>query len=163
MPTSYSIKVEGFPSEAFLRSDDRQRLRNIAGGRTRRFFQKMFDEVKSDTPYPDIAGQYFFEQKTEAATFSFGMGNRSPAFPFIEDDVRAHMPPWGRGTTFAHWAQTHGIPPYLAARSYAQHDHPGKHFLRNVWDRNAAELDKVVEGAVDVFMTRWLQGNLAQD
>jgi hypothetical protein len=161
------LTIEGLPSEAFLRSDDRARLRDIVGHRMRRRFDRLAQQARERTArWQRFAGSYFVRQRTEPTALVFELGNSDPRFPFFEQTTRGEprtYPPWGEGSELADWAARHGIPPFLVARKVKTFGTIGHYIMRDVWDENEADIDSTARGAVTDFMVRWLRGSAATD
>lgn len=78
-----------------------------------------------------------------------GTSQADPIFPFLEYDVRAHWPPFGPDSRFAEWADRVGVKNvYLAAKSYASHDHPGRHLMPKVLQQAATVFKADLAAAV---------------
>ena len=132
----------------------RNLFRDIVGHRLRRRMEKVLADAQRNTPYPDIASQYYIQQRSEGANFSVGIGNRHPIFGYLEYGTRAHWPPWGQGTRLAAWSEARGLIPFMVARSIASHDQPPKKMLNAVWERSADDINSTIDAALDAWLQR---------
>jgi len=163
VPLVYKITVQGMPPDAFFSADERQRFRNIVGGRLRRWFQRLRQEASQRTLFAEFK-DYFIEQKTEGNNLSFAIGNRNPFFQYMEEPTRqgigpSRFPNWRQGSRLADWAGRHGVNPFLAARHVFRFGTRGHRILQTLWDQSAEDLNRTINDAVDAYMRAYAEGN----
>ena len=78
------------------------------------------------------------------------IGEAKKYAPFVEYDTRPHWPPIG---AVQGWADRHGIPPYLVARSIALYGTKGAHMFEN--GINNVDIDSMMAEISDVLGQAW--------
>lgn len=68
---------------------------------------------------------------------------------YVHEGTDPHFPPWQENTALAEWANDKGIPPFLVAKSIAEHGTEAQPFLRDAVDENENYFNNRVSAALD--------------
>lgn len=68
---------------------------------------------------------------------------------YVHEGTDPHFPPWQENTALADWASDKGIPPFLVAKSIAEHGTEAQPFLKDAVEENENYINNRVSAALD--------------
>lgn len=68
---------------------------------------------------------------------------------YVHEGTDPHFPPWQENTALADWANDKGIPPFLVAKSIAEHGTEAQPFLKDAVEENENYINNRVSAALD--------------
>lgn len=68
---------------------------------------------------------------------------------YVHEGTDPHFPPWQENTALADWANDKGIPPFLVAKSIAEHGTDAQPFLKESVEFNENYINNRVSAALD--------------